>query len=185
MIRINLVRGKRKKRRELNMDVLYLLVPLAVVAGLFLFHGTVTARTAALQADIAKAEGDIVRLKREIGEVESFKGRKAELQKKVDIISALQANRKGPVAVFTALSAAIPEKCWLEKLSVDGQKVSLVGVAVNNDTVANFMVALAQTGKFRDVVLGSSDQTSVLNSKLMRFNLTFQVVPDKPQPRQG
>jgi type IV pilus assembly protein PilN len=185
MIRINLVRGKRKKRRELNLDVLYLLVPIVVAAGLFLFHGTVTARTTALQNDIRKAEADIVRLKREIGEVERFKERKAELQKKVDIISALQANRKGPVKVFEALSAAIPEKCWLEKLSVDGQKVTLLGVAVNNDTVANFMVALVQTGRFRDVVLGSSDQATVAGSKLMRFNLTFQVVPDKPQPRQG
>ena len=185
MIRINLVRGKRKKRRDLNFDVLYLLIPLAVAAGLFLFHGTVTARRAELQEGIVKAEADIVRLKREIGEVERFKERKAELQRKVDIISNLQANRKGPVKVFEALSAAIPEKCWVEKLSLDGQKVSLVGVAVNNDTVANFMVALGQTGRFTDVVLGSSDQTAVMNTKLMRFNLTFQVVPDKPQTRQG
>jgi type IV pilus assembly protein PilN len=185
MIRINLVRGKRKKRRELNMDILYLLVPLATAIGLFLFHGTVTSRTEALQADISKAEADIVRLKREIGEVERFKERKAELQRKVDIISALQANRKGPVKVFEALSTAIPEKCWVEKLKVDDKAVSLTGVAINNDTVANFMVGLAQTGRFRDVVLGTSDQVSVMGAKLMRFTLTFQVVPDKPQPRQG
>jgi type IV pilus assembly protein PilN len=185
MIRINLVRGKRKKRREMNMDVLYLLVPFAMAVGLLLFHGTVTDRRVVLENDIRKAEADIVRLKKEIGEVERFKERKAELQKKVDIISALQTNRKGPVKVFEALSSSIPEKCWIEKLSVDGQNVSLVGVALNNDTVANFMVALAQTGRFRDVILGSSDQTSVMDAKLMRFNLTFQVVPDKPQTRQG
>jgi type IV pilus assembly protein PilN len=176
MIRINLVRGKRKKRRELNMDVLYLLVPLAVVAGLFLFHGTVTARTVALQADIAKAEGDIVRLKREIGEVESFKGRKAELQKKVDIISNLQTGRVGPVRYLEAISAAIPEKCWIETLNIQPEKVTLSGVALNNHTIANFMTSLGQSGRFRDVVLGAAEQTRVANTKLVRFNLTFQPV---------
>jgi len=37
MIRINLVRGKRKKRREFNVDVAYLVVPILVLAGTFYF----------------------------------------------------------------------------------------------------------------------------------------------------
>ena len=35
MIRINLIRGKRKKRRELNLNFLYLLIPLLVLAVVF------------------------------------------------------------------------------------------------------------------------------------------------------
>jgi type IV pilus assembly protein PilN len=176
MIRINLVRGKRKKRRELNAGFIWLALPLVVLAGTIYFHTTVSGRISKLDADIVKANTDIERLKKEIGEVEKFKVRKAELQKKVDIISNLQKGRTGPVRHFEALSAAIPEKCWIDTLGVKDEKVTLSGIALNNYTIANFMTALGQTGRFRDVVLGAAEQTTVAGVKLVKFNLTFQTV---------
>jgi len=47
---------------------------------------------------------------------------------------------------------------------------------LNNHTIANFMTALGQTGRFRDVVLGAAEQTTVAGVKLVKFNLTFQAV---------
>ncbi len=176
MIRINLIRGRRKKHRELNLGMAFLVVPLVVLAGTLYFHTTVTGRISTLQQEIQKANADIARLKKEIGEVERFKARKAELQKKVDIISQLQADRKGPVRFFEALSTAIPEKCWIDKLDIQGDRISLSGMALNNNTVANFMTALGQTGRFRDVSLGSADQALASGVKLVRFNLTFLTV---------
>ncbi len=176
MIRINLIRGKRKKRRELNVGFAFLLVPLVVLLGTLYFHTTVTGRIKSLETGIQQANADVERLKKEIGEVEKFKARKAELQKKVDIISNLQKNRIGPVRHFEALSSAIPEKCWIDKLEIKGDRVSVSGVALNNNTVANFMTALAQTGRFRDVALGSADQAAVSNTKLVKYTLTFQAV---------
>lgn len=176
MIRINLVRGKRKRRRELNVGSFYLLIPLLVAAGLFFYHRTVLGKIEALKSDIEKDNAEIVRLKKEIGEVEKFKARKAELQQKVDIISNLQAGRTGPVKVFQAIAEAIPEKCWIEQLSVSGSKVTLSGLALNNHTIANFMTALGQGGRFRDVVLGTADQATAMNIKLVKFSLTFEVV---------
>jgi len=176
MIRINLVRGKRKKRRELSVGSGWIALPLAVLAGTLYFHTTVSGKITRLDADIVKANAEIERLKKEIGEVEKFKARKAELQKKVDIISNLQKGRTGPVRHFEALSAAIPDKCWIDTLGVKDEKVTLSGVALNNYTIANFMTALGQTGRFRDVVLGAAEQSTVAGVKLVKFNLTFQTV---------
>jgi len=176
MIRINLIRGKRKKRRELNVDFAYLLIPVLVLGGTLYFHTTVTGKIDSLNADIQKANADIERLKKEIGEVEKFKARKAELQKKVDIISNLQTGRTGPVRYFEGISGAIPEKCWIDSLSIQGEKVTVAGTALNNHTIANFMTALGQTGRFRDVVLGSAEATTTMGVKLVRFNLTFLTV---------
>jgi len=176
MIRINLVRGKRKKRREFNVGSAWIVLPLVVLLGTVYFHTTVSGKISKLDADIRKANSDIERLKKEIGEVEKFKVRKAELQKKVDIISNLQKGRTGPVRHFEALSAAIPEKCWIDTLGMKDEKVTLSGVALNNYTIANFMTALGQTGRFRDVVLGAAEQTTVAGVKLVKFNLTFQTV---------
>ena len=176
MIRINLIRGKRKKRREFNVGLTFLLIPLVVLLGTLYFHYTVAGKIKTLESDIQQANLEVERLKKEIGEVEKFKARKAELQKKVDIISNLQKNGVGPVRYFEALSAAIPEKCWIDRLEIQGPKVTVGGVALNNNTVANFMTALVQTGRFHDVLLGSADQASVMNTKLVRFNLTFQTV---------
>ena len=176
MIRINLVRGKRKKRRELSVGSAWLALPLVVLAGTIYFHATVSGKISKLDADIGKANAEIARLKNEIGEVEKFKARKAELQKKVDIISNLQKGRTGPVRHFEALSAAIPEKCWIDTLGMKDERVALTGVALNNYTIANFMTALGQTGRFRDVVLGAAEQTTVAGVRLVKFNLTFQTV---------
>jgi type IV pilus assembly protein PilN len=176
MIRINLVRGKRKKRRELNVGAVWLALPLVVLALTVYFHTTVSGKVSRLDGEIVKANADIERLKKEIGEVEKFKVRKAELQKKVDIISNLQKGRTGPVHHFEALSAAIPEKCWIDTLGVKDENITLSGVALNNHTIANFMTALGQTGRFRDVVLGAAEQTNVAGTKLVKFNLTFQTV---------
>ncbi len=176
MIRINLVRGKRKKRRELDGGATWIALPLVVLAATIYFHTTVSGRISKLDAEIGKANSEIARLKKEIGEVEKFKARKAELQKKVDIISNLQKGRTGPVRYFEALSAAIPEKCWIDTLGVKDEKVTLSGIALNNYTIANFMTALGQTGRFRDVVLGAAEQTTVAGVKLVKFNLTFQTV---------
>ncbi|GAB4244476.1 MAG: hypothetical protein OHK0028_22740 [Deltaproteobacteria bacterium] len=177
MIRINLVRGKRKKRKELDLGAAFLVIPLLVLAGTVYFHTTVSGKVTRLDAGIRQANADIARLKKEIGEVEKFKARKAELQKKVDIISNLQKGRSGPVRHFEALSAAIPEKCWIDSLGVKGETFTLAGVALNNHTIANFMTALGQTGRFRDVVLGAAEQSTVMGVKLVKFNLTFQAVP--------
>lgn len=176
MIRINLIRGKRKKKREFNLDSLYLLVPLLVLAGVFLFHQSVARKIDSLESDIRKATARIELLKKEIGEVEKFKARKAELQKKVDIISNLQSGRIGPVTVLDAISSAIPEHSWIDKMSLSGNKVVLEGIAMNNTVVADFMTALTKNGQFRDVALGSADQTTVAGTKLVKFNLTFFAV---------
>jgi type IV pilus assembly protein PilN len=176
MIRINLIRGKRKKRKEFNVDVLHILLPILVIVGVLLFHRSVTGRIGDLNAGISRAQAEVARLKKEIGEVENFKARKAELQQKVDVISSLQQVRKGPVKVFEALSASIPEKCWIDKLSLKGNQVQLGGVAINNYTIANFMTALGQSGRFQNVVLGSAEQTTVSKVKLVKFSLTFTTV---------
>ncbi len=173
MIRINLIRGKRKKKREFSVESLYLVVPLLVVAGVFVFHQSVGRKIEKLDADIRTATARIESLKKEIGEVEKFKVRKAELQKKVDIISSLQTGRVGPVKVLDAISTAVPENSWLEKMTLAGDRVSVEGIAMNNTVVADFMNALARNGAFRDVVLGSADQTTVAGTKLVKFNLTF------------
>ena len=40
------------------------------------------------------------------------------------------------------------------------------------------MTALGESGRFRDVVLGSAEQATVMNTKLVKFNLTFRTQSD-------
>lgn len=174
MIRINLVRGKRKKKREFNADLLFLLVPVLVALGIFFFHRSVSARIETLKADTQKANMKIEQLKKEIGEVEKFKVRKAELKRKFDIISNLQAARTGPVRVLDAITVALPDTCWVDQLSLTGDKISLVGYGMTNSHIAKFMTALGQGGRFQDVVLVSTEQSKFMDTKVMKFTLTFR-----------
>ena len=136
MININQIRGKRKKKKEFNVDVLYLLLPLLVIVGVLLFHRSVSGTIENLHTDIRRANVEVARLKKEIGEVENFKARKAELQQKVDVISSLQTGRTGPVKIFEALSASVPEKCWINSLSIRGDQVRVTGIATGRHGLA-------------------------------------------------
>ncbi|RMG59688.1 MAG: hypothetical protein D6713_04880 [Deltaproteobacteria bacterium] len=173
MIRINLIRVKKKKRKKIPADMLVLIFLIIFVIGLFSFHRTVlVSRANELRSEVARANREIARLKKQIGEVEKFKKKKEELQKKVDIVAKLQKGRQAPVVVLDALARAVPEKAWLTSLKYTGASLKLKGYALNNYVIADFMNNLGSSGRFGDIDLKSAVRKSVKGIELMEFEIS-------------
>jgi Tfp pilus assembly protein PilN len=176
MIKINLIRQKRKKRREVNYGLVYGLSMAVFLVGLFSFHRTaLVGKQRGLERDIQKAKQEITRLRKDIGEVEKFKHKKKELKNKVNIVGKLQKGRKTPVIIMDSLVHSVPEKAWLTQLNYKGKFLELTGYALNNYVVADFMNNLGSTKRFNNIMLLSAERKGVRGVLLMYFKIKCEV----------
>jgi len=75
-------------------------------------------KTKAKQAEVAAAQREVDQMASVIKEVEDYKEKKAELERKIGIINDLKANQRGPVRVMDYVSRALPELLWLDTMSM-------------------------------------------------------------------
>ena len=177
MIRIHLLSdGKktvtRKKKAPMKVlpqgaDLARLLLLGALVLGLTPFgvvyyvkKKTIENKTALVQA----AEVEVQRLQAIIKEVEQFKAKKAELEHKINVISQLKQNQRGPVRLMDLVSRSLPELLWLDRLSVAGNNVTLTGQAFNTNAVASFMDNLDQAPELTEPILRETRQAGTVYS---------------------
>lgn len=144
---------------------------LLVTAGYwFYLHQTI----GGLDEEIAVAQEELDELAPIIREVEEFKAKKADLERKIGVINELKANQKGPVRIMDQVSQALPELLWLTQMQVQGNRVQIRGQAFNTNAVANFIENLDQVPEFQEPTLRETAQRGREN--VYEFNLEFNFV---------
>jgi len=143
MVNINLLPIKAELRRKalIEHSTFLVLCILLVVIGLGFYQGSVKRQKEMLQ-----------------GEIEEFKKRKQELDKKLEIIRSLNTKKTGQVEMLDQLSLIIPEKAWIKTLNNSGANLVLEGHAVDNPTIATFMKQLQLSPYFTNVDLVLAQQ---------------------------
>jgi type IV pilus assembly protein PilN len=116
-----------------------------------------------------------------VGEVEKYKEAKKELETKLQIIERLQKGKMLVVQLLDRIGATIPEKMWLDELGLKGQKLSMEGYAVDNETIAAFMKELERTKSFRTVELLLTEQKDVEGVGMKHFSLMAPLAPPKTE----
>ena len=124
-----------------------------------------------LDNDIASAKAEIAKLEKIVGEIEKLKQERAKLEKKHAVIKNLDKGRMRAVYVLDGLSQITPEKIWIESLDKSGKSLKITGVALDNDTIADFMMKLQQSKYFGRVELGASEQINRGGMKFKKFDL--------------
>ena len=94
------------------------LLGLLVVGGRY---GLLENRIATLGEEVTTFQAEVDELEPIIREVEEFKAKKAELERKVLVINRLKANQSGPVQIMDYMSRALPELLWLNRMQVGAQ----------------------------------------------------------------
>jgi len=188
MIRINLLPVRTTKRQEaVRGQILYAgLGAVAIVLGLVFLHGTMLVRVAAADSTVTELRAETDRMKAVAAQAEQAEQLKADLEKKLDVIKRLKANRSGPVVLLDQLADATPEKLSLTSLDQKDDKIKLAGIAVSNEVISQFLSNLEQSDTFTDVYLNSIEQTDKKGVQVKVFSITArQVVPglgDEPAP---
>jgi hypothetical protein len=68
-----------------------------------------------------------------------------------------------------------PEKLQLESMKKEGTKVGIEGIALDDETVANFMTSLRKSKLFKSVDLIVSEQIEQNKLKLKKFTLSCEI----------
>jgi type IV pilus assembly protein PilN len=197
MIKINLLaEGKRpvvarKSRSPLSVgggaaETGNLLLVAGLVVGLLAGGGWffwVQSQLTKKEKEVAAAEREVEELKQVIKEVEEYKIKKAELERKIDVINGLKANQRGPVQIMDQVSRALPELLWLTNLEVSPTTIQINGSAFNMSAVANFIDNLDKVDEFDEPMLQDATQRAAqgARSEVYDFKVSLGYSFKKPK----
>jgi type IV pilus assembly protein PilN len=178
MIRINLLPLRHSRRQEqVRNEILVAAAGLAVMCvGMSVLYIIVSAQLSTARAENEKLQSQINQTKETVALVDEQERMQEDLQTKLAVIKRLKANRVGPVHMLDELSQATPEKLQLTAVEEKQSKVSLVGVAVTNEVISEFLRNLEESVYFNEVYLNAIDQTEAGGVKLKEFSITARLV---------
>lgn len=177
MIRINLLpfRSTRKKediRRQLSIGVLSLILTLVALFGINLLLGN---QIDDLGRRITTTQAELEKYDKINKEIEEIKKKLDNLSKKMAVIRDLEGNRYEPVRLMDTLSQVIIEKrMWYTTLDMKSDLVNISGIAMDDKTVADFMLRLESSGLFAAVNLKTLKQVEVQKTPLKSFEIHCQ-----------
>jgi type IV pilus assembly protein PilN len=165
VIRINLLsEGKRPtavrrtkgpslaERDWTNIALIGAIVLGLIVSAVYWF--VLDRRRADIREEVQAAEAEVKRLEPILEEVEEFKRKQADLERKIEVITNLKNAQTGPVRVMDAVSRALPELLWLDRMNVTTSQIRLTGKAFNVNAISNFIENLDKVPEFREPRVG-------------------------------
>ena len=186
MIRINLLpfRTERKKENVRRQVSLFLLSLVLVLLVLFYYNFSLNSKIGKLDKRIQTTNNELTKYNEINNEIARIKKNLEVLQKKMAVIKQLESDRYAPVILMdTMTQVLVSKRMWFTSLSVSDKTVSIKGIALDEKTVADFMVRLQKSGLFDNVELKSVKRQKVENSNLKSFEIVCTKVPPK-QPEQ-
>lgn len=150
MIRVNLL-GEEKDRSAAYAIHALIVVGLIVV---LLFVGgwssnLMISSLSEYENEVGLKESELIKLKDKTKKVEKMEQNQKLLIEKLEIIAKLKTRKQGPVRILDDLTRAIPEKAWLTSISQKNDIIEFSGVAVDGQTVSDFIARLRES-KFID-----------------------------------
>jgi type IV pilus assembly protein PilN len=173
MIRINLL-PVREARRKADLQQFGLMIGVALgaaVVGVVLFHMSILHEISSAQDRVTQMKQEIDAFKPQLAQVEQYRAKKADIERKLGVIHDLDRSRSGPVHVLDELSSHAPERLWLTSLEAIPSGITLQGMSLDNEVVATFMKALEDSPYFEDVELRSTELSERDGLKLNKFEV--------------
>jgi type IV pilus assembly protein PilN len=189
MLEINLLPVREARRaadlRQYFMQLL--LVVLLTGAGIALVESQISERIKRTEQRVVQMKNDIDQFKPQLEQVAAFKKRKAELEKKIDVIDGLDRARSGPVRVMDELATRTPDRLWLTQLGTKGTSISLNGESLDNELVALFLRRLGESEYFDQVDLDSTQLGDNKGLRVVKFKIHAELVTPAADPdaKQG
>lgn len=198
MIKINLLaEGKRpviaRKAKRVGLQVseanaanvalagFSLLGILAAVIWYFVLGSMIDGK----REEIRVAQREVDELQQVIKEVQQYEAKLKELNRKVEVITTLKDNQRGPVTIMDEISRALPELMWLNSMEVRPRAIILRGTAFNTSAVANFIDNLDRVEEFREPVLQDTTRARRRGAgELYNYRLTVGYSMKKKEPEE-
>jgi type IV pilus assembly protein PilN len=178
MIKINLIPVKEKGKKKVGIKKDWIILILSMVGLfvlLFFVQWRISKEIEETTAQISNTKKDIAYYKSLTTEVNKAKEAQKTLQDKLNVINTLRKEKASPVRVLDELSIQKPQKLHLESLKKEGSKVGIEGLALDDETIANFMTNLRKSKIFKNVDLIVSEQSEQSKIKMKKFTLSCEI----------
>jgi Tfp pilus assembly protein PilN len=178
MIKINLLLArKEKKTGGMKKEFIVLILSVVFLLAVFIFiQWGLNKKVEDTLAQNAQKKEEIIKYKSLTAEVERKKQEQKMLQNRLDIINSLRKDKARAARVLDELSIHKPEKLQLESLKKEGAKLGIEGVAMDDETIANFMTSLRKSKLFKNVDLVVSEQIEQSKMKMKKFVLSCEII---------
>lgn len=178
MIRINLLpyRAARKKENIRFQVNVYLGSIFLVGLAIFWYNLALSNSIKGLQTKIQDTKDQVAKYEKINQEIAEIKNNLAVLEKKIEVIESLERDRKAPVQNLDSLYHLLVEKrMWYTKIEEKGTAFEVDGVAVDNQTVADYMTRVESSERFEQVKLAEVKQVHIKDQglDLKEFNVRF------------
>ena len=169
MIRINLLpfRAARKKENVRRQVSVFILTMFLVLVGLSWYHISLDTRVNDIQRRVEDTKSEIKKLEAQLKEIQNIRKILDTIQRKTAVIGNLEL--------------------YLNRLRMSGNQVELDGIAADNQTIADFMTRLEESGFFNKVDLKSTAAEKTNSGlALQKFSIACAkkplVRPESAQP---
>jgi len=178
MIKINLLKaGKRGPKIGVRKELIVLIACMVVLfAVLLLVQWYMSGQRAETLAQISNTKKEIEYYKSLRTEFEKAKEQQKILLDKLNVINLLRKEKSSAAKVLDELSIDKPDKVYFESVKKDGSKLGIEGVALDDETVANFMTNLRKSKLFKNVDLVVTEQVLVSKIPLKKFILSCEII---------
>lgn len=188
MIRVNLLpfRAARKKENIRRQISIFLLSLIFAAVLLTYYHISLSSKIGELETKVENTNKKLIAYQKKAKEVDKIKKQLDTLNKKTKVIKDLELNRKAPVHLMDAMTdVVVKNRMWFTNFKTGRQDVSIKGVALDNQTVADFMTRLERSKLFRSVNLKTLSRKKIKRSMdLKSFAITCRTAPFK-KPAKG
>jgi len=174
MIKINLIPSKEIEKfedikRELTIFILLCLLIFSIAMYLTINlkneKNKIRYQLKTIQTELKNYQGiekKLIQLKKE----------KRIIEKKLKIISDLKKQRGYVVSILRELVAQFPVgKMWFEELELNGTNLTIKGVALDNEVIAEFMRRLKRSTYFIQVELIKAEKRQIQDLNFKSFTL--------------
>lgn len=195
MIKINLIpfreiEKKENIRRQVTIAILSVILVIVVMAYYYLrLKNTITNMTAKIESTKIELASTELAAK----QVDKIKQELNKLNKKIDVIKTIEANRKSSIKLLDNMTKMVDEQAtlvaagyvtegagkpvkrlWFTNFQAIGPTININGIALDNKTVADFMTRLEASGIYKNVNLNTLKKENINNLNLKRFVITCQ-----------
>ncbi|HEC50219.1 MAG TPA: hypothetical protein ENI40_03570 [Candidatus Desulfofervidus auxilii] len=178
MIKINLLPREEIKavpdiKREVS--IVFLFYILLILVGAYLFIN-INGKISTLKKELQSAQIELAKYKDIQKKLANLKKQKEIIEQKIKVVSVLEKERKKAIEVLNALTANfLVNKMWFEELTLEGNQLSVKGIALGNETVAEFMERLKKIPYFQVVELIKTEKKKIAELNLTKFTLKCNI----------
>jgi type IV pilus assembly protein PilN len=179
MIRINLLpfRKARKQENVRQQISIYFLAVIFLILGMSYLALTLSQKIQNLDNRIKTSKQQLSELTVVTKEIDDIKKKLDTIRKKTAVIKNLEQNRKSSVILLdTMTNMVIPGRMWFNNLSDISDSVVINGLALDNKTVADFMIKLEGSKLFSSVSLKTIKQQPIKDVVLKNFEISCKKI---------